>query len=408
MIFDLQCTRAMSFIGGVAAVAICLGGTAAHAEVLDPAADPATELATDLIAEPVAPVAPAVPAEPGVEPAETSAEENGGDPAPSEDDDLREILGAVSDGFGASAYDGALESLADTSFAADDESGRTITVDDSGMVSFSAEGNAGFAVTFDDASSGLVNDSDGGPLAYEAGEDAVIVPQIIDTYFRGIFVLESAEAPNEFSMSLSSDDALSLSPDETGGIIFTDATGEEIGGFAAPWAKDARDRPVPTQYLIDGQTVRQVVDVSSLGADDFPVVADPAAYVNFTKKYVVDVRNHGNVAKWRYLNQCTAKKGTTCNIGRTYTVSASVQTALNASFKFVGASIGVTAGASRSVNVSCSVKGPKKVTLHASATKKTYKIRSVRSYGVPPWIKRDVRTSHTLTAYKPNGKYVCS
>ncbi|MBK0421874.1 hypothetical protein JD292_07280 [Leucobacter sp. CSA2] len=68
-----------------------------------------------------------------------------------------------------------------------------------------------------------------------------------------------------------------------GGVVFHDAAGEEIGGFAAPWAKDAKNRPVPTRFDIDGQRVHQVIDTSNLTPADFPVVADPPVYVNYTR-----------------------------------------------------------------------------------------------------------------------------
>lgn len=325
-----------------------------------------------------------------------------------QDHNLSSVLESVSDDQGAPVNNGSLEDMTETEFVADDGSETQISIGNSGVVEFSAGGNPGFALDFEDVSSQLEPENAGEPLAYEAGKEAILVPQIIDTHFRGVFVLESASSPSEFTMSVSSDEGIAISSDAEGGIIFQDAAGEAIGGIAAPWAKDAHDRPVPTHFVVEGQQVRQVVNVSELNPEDFPVVADPAVYVNFTKKYVIDVKNHGNVAKWKYLNQCTAAKKKKCDVGRSYTVSASVQTALNISTSFVGGQIGITAGASSTVNVSCSITGPGKVTLYASANKKTYKVRTVRTYGYPTKLKKETKTSGTLTAYKPNGKYVCS
>ena len=321
---------------------------------------------------------------------------------------LSGLLGAVDDNSGALASEGSLETFEETEFIADDESGTRISIGDHGRVALAAEGNRGFEVSFEDVSSSLGQRQDGDPLSYEAGADAVLVPQIIDTHFRGVFVLESPASPTEFTMTVANGDALSVIPADSGGVIFQDSSGEEIGGFAAPWAKDAHNRPVTTEFVVEGQQVRQVVDVTGLAAEDFPVVADPPVYVNYTKKYVIDVRNHGNLAKWQYLNQCTAAKNKKCSIGRTYDVTSTVQTSLNVATSFVGAQIGITSGVSTAIHAKCSITGPGKATLYASANKKSYKIRTVRTYGVAPKLKRETRTSGVLIAYKPNGKYVCA
>src|SRR5690606_35644684 len=45
------------------------------------------------------------------------------------------------------------------------------------------------------------------------------------------------------------------------------------GSVAAPWAKDAQGRPVPTRYTAEGHTLVQDIDTNENTA--FPVVADP-------------------------------------------------------------------------------------------------------------------------------------
>jgi hypothetical protein len=48
----------------------------------------------------------------------------------------------------------------------------------------------------------------------------------------------------------------------------------ELGVIAAPWARDANGRAIPTRYEIQGTTLVQVVDHRRPGVV-YPVVADP-------------------------------------------------------------------------------------------------------------------------------------
>jgi hypothetical protein len=56
------------------------------------------------------------------------------------------------------------------------------------------------------------------------------------------------------------------------GFLIVDANGGVRGAVAAPWAKDAAGRSLPTRYAVDGTTLVQHTDTA--GAR-FPVVADP-------------------------------------------------------------------------------------------------------------------------------------
>lgn len=323
---------------------------------------------------------------------------------------LTEVLASVDDDAGIPAVEGLIERAEDTSFSAEDGSGTEISVGEFGSVSFSASGNPGFSLSFADATGPLEQLEHAGPLAYDAGPEAKIVPQIVERHFRGLLVLDSPVSSSEFTFQLAGREGAFPSISEDGGIVISNDHGELIGGFMPPWAKDSSNRQVPTHYIVNGQTVRQVIDTSSLSESDYPVVADPATYVNVTKRTVINSKNHGNVAKWKYLNACTStSKNKPCSVSRSYTVTGTVQTALNMSASAIGSSLGISISQGVSLTVSCGVSsGPGTATLYASANKITYQVKSVRTYGVAPQYKYETKTSGVLTAYKPNGKYLCA
>lgn len=56
-----------------------------------------------------------------------------------------------------------------------------------------------------------------------------------------------------------------------------DRNRRELGRIAAPWARDATGRAVPTRYEIRGSTLVQVVEHRG-GNVSYPVVADPSVW----------------------------------------------------------------------------------------------------------------------------------
>jgi hypothetical protein len=67
-----------------------------------------------------------------------------------------------------------------------------------------------------------------------------------------------------------------------------------IGGLAAPWAKDANGRDVPTHYEVAGTTVTQVVEHR---ANDFayPIVADPWLGLNIFSSIAIGDEPQGGL-----------------------------------------------------------------------------------------------------------------
>lgn len=338
------------------------------------------------------------------------ADEPGPQPAgPEGPAQLSETLAAVHDPDGEPADAGTLDDTTATTLESNDDSQIEITVGSSGRVDFAAAGSPGFGIDFADTTGKLAPADSSGTLAFDAGDEATIVPQLKDRHFRGLMVLDSKQAPTEYTIDLSGRAGAIPTLSEDGGVTISSNDGEPIGGMLAPWAKDANNNPVPTHFVIDGASVRQVIDTSALDATDFPVVADPATYIDVTKRYVINSKNQGNVPKKWWLNNCTAEKGRTCSLTNIYSVSGSAQASLGMSAGAVSSSLGFTLGVSYSVSVTCGVgtSGPRSATAWASGDKITYNVKSVRTYGVPPKTKQETKTSGTLTAYKPNGRFVC-
>lgn len=103
------------------------------------------------------------------------------------------------------------------------------------------------------------------PILMEGGSAliAIVISEpVIDTAFRMSLVLpEGATA--------------SLAPD--GSILIEKDNGAFVAGVATPWARDADGSEVPTSFELDGDSLVQHVDLSSVPDDAYPVVADPWA-----------------------------------------------------------------------------------------------------------------------------------
>lgn len=105
------------------------------------------------------------------------------------------------------------------------------------------------------------------------GTDTVAVVQ--DTgRLQVATVLNDSSAPTSYEYPIDLPAGASLLPSGKGIDVVENATGEVLGAFAEPWARDADGRMVPTRYEIKGSSVVQVVEHQS--ADyAYPVVADP-------------------------------------------------------------------------------------------------------------------------------------
>lgn len=161
-------------------------------------------------------------------------------------------------------------------------------------VSISAgEGVATIGLPFaDKASSG--SSTDPGTVTYDNGNSTSSVVLVHDTgSVQVATVIDSAAAPSRFDYRIDLPEASTLVLRDGGAAVIDDATGEVLGSFAAPWAKDSSGKDVPTRYELDGQTLTQVVDHDSSFA--YPVVADPTytTYVSYLSKAQVVTMYNG-------------------------------------------------------------------------------------------------------------------
>lgn len=84
-------------------------------------------------------------------------------------------------------------------------------------------------------------------------------------------IIEGSDSPKMYSYEYSGDAHLTQLPD--GGIVVIDGEDKLVASIAEPWARDARGNPVSTRYIVDGNTLTQVVEHGRGSA--YPIVADP-------------------------------------------------------------------------------------------------------------------------------------
>ncbi len=154
-------------------------------------------------------------------------------------------------------------------------------------------GQATIGLPFADEA-GAGSSTEPGTVTYDNGNSTNSVVLVHDTgSVQVATVIDDAGAPTRYDYPIDLPDASSLILQDGGGAsVIDDASGEVLGGFAAPWAKDATGEDVPTHYELNGQTLTQVVDHNSSFA--YPVVADPTyqTYVSYlTKAQVVNMYN---------------------------------------------------------------------------------------------------------------------
>ena len=87
--------------------------------------------------------------------------------------------------------------------------------------------------------------------------------------------IESASAPSSYRYELDVPPGSTLSPTGDGSVQIIASDGKFIAGVAAPWAKDATGKSIPTSYEIDGMSLIQIVEHKSAANVTYPVVADP-------------------------------------------------------------------------------------------------------------------------------------
>jgi hypothetical protein len=115
-------------------------------------------------------------------------------------------------------------------------------------------------------------------------------------------MMQSEDAQTTFSFLISAPPGSLLEPRPDGSVAVVTETPlagtgavlvTEIGSVDAPWAYDADGNSVATEYVIDGMTLRQVVNPNDSTA--YPVIADPKFSVGWSGLFVRWTRGE---AKW--------------------------------------------------------------------------------------------------------------
>ncbi|WP_307295070.1 hypothetical protein [Microbacterium natoriense] len=247
-------------------------------------------------------------------------------------------------------------------------------------------------------------------ITHDLNDGSSIVPVVRSNgVLQVLSVINDASSPTSFVYGVTADSGGSMSPLPDGGVGVLSAAGKEVAIVAPPWAKDANGQDIPTRFELDGNKLTQIVDTASVPSATYPVVADPAVSVKYTKYTVIDLvptKNWTNKA--RQLGICKIQAGAgggTCS--NSYSVSTSIQTSLGATVGDVSAGIGFNASKSVTGTVTwTSGKAAAGTTYKAWAvgTRVTYKVQKWTGYKTlgmktPNW--RIDSTSGTLTAFSP-------
>lgn len=107
----------------------------------------------------------------------------------------------------------------------------------------------------------------------DESSQAQVAVQAVDGGVRALVNIDSAAAPERYDFALGGNVA-SLVPQPDGSVVTLDLGFNQTGTIAAPWARDANGKSVPTRYEINGTMLTQVVDHVG-GKYDYGITADP-------------------------------------------------------------------------------------------------------------------------------------
>lgn len=163
----------------------------------------------------------------------------------------------------------------------------TAPADGSGVV---ALGAGGVAIGLPPTASGAAGvATTNGTIVYRGSQSTTSTAvQIGDQNLRILAVAQNAAQLRGLDYSVSGAQPV-LQPDGSVQLVARSPQGAEaiVGVVAAPWAKDADGRNLQTEYLVEGNRLRQVVHTTA--STTYPVVADPSVsfgwnvYVKFNR-----------------------------------------------------------------------------------------------------------------------------
>jgi hypothetical protein len=115
-----------------------------------------------------------------------------------------------------------------------------------------------------------------GQVQFNNGDDSLtnVLPKS-DGSLQIATTIVSERAPTTYEYDLALDSGSTVRSLESGGIEILSAEGKFVGGLAAPWARDAAGKEIPTAYEVRGNSIVQLVDHGAGKDITYPVVADP-------------------------------------------------------------------------------------------------------------------------------------
>ena len=114
-----------------------------------------------------------------------------------------------------------------------------------------------------------------GAVTYDNNNGSTTVPVVkTDGSLSVNITIAGPDAPTSYDFPVTVPGGGTIETTEDGGLVVLDSAGAAVTTIAAPWAKDSTDAAVPTRFEVNGTTVRQIVDHTSVAAV-YPVVADP-------------------------------------------------------------------------------------------------------------------------------------
>ncbi|WP_143233313.1 hypothetical protein [Actinomyces ruminis] len=111
---------------------------------------------------------------------------------------------------------------------------------------------------------------------------------ITDRGVQMLTTINDSDAPTRYSydIDLQSDQHIELID---GGAVVVDEDGTAVLAAGSAWATDAEGKNIPTWYEIDGNTLTQVIDHTSIEDTVYPIVADPIWLAPWMVKCLVGI-----------------------------------------------------------------------------------------------------------------------
>lgn len=114
-----------------------------------------------------------------------------------------------------------------------------------------------------------------GAFTYPAEGDSANTVIASSGAVQMLTTIANRSADQNYSYELSLSPGQYLQATEDGGAAVFDASGQMHLKVAKPWAKDSNGMDIPTHYVVDGNTLTQIVEHTSVPNAAYPVVADP-------------------------------------------------------------------------------------------------------------------------------------